>query len=75
MAHDASQNNPKKEIAQALIGVVLLFTMIGGIAVSAWLRPAGDHTPATVSATPAGQALESTLKSLESSKSGAETAK
>ncbi|STY90383.1 hypothetical protein [Moraxella bovis] len=57
-AHDASENNPTKEIIHALIGVVLLLVIIGGIAVFAWLRPAGNHEPATVSATPAGRALD-----------------
>lgn len=57
-AHDASENNPTKEIIHALIGVVLLLVIIGGIAVFAWLRPAGNHEPATVSATPAGKALD-----------------
>lgn len=58
MAHDASNNNPKKEVLQALIGIALLLTIIAGIAISAWLRPAGNHEPATVSATKAGQALD-----------------
>lgn len=58
MAHDASQNNPVKEVVHALIGIVLLLTIIAGIAVFAWLRPAGNHEPATVSATPAGRALD-----------------
>lgn len=58
MAHDASQNNPVKEVVHALIGIVLLLVIIAGIAVFAWLRPAGNHEPATVSATPAGRALD-----------------
>lgn len=41
--HDVVENNPKKEILTALIGIVLLLAMIAGIAVFAWLRPAGDH--------------------------------
>lgn len=45
MAHDASQNNPKKEVATALIGIVLLLAIILGIGVSAFLRPAGEHQP------------------------------
>lgn len=45
MAHDAINNNPKKELLIALIGIALLLTIIGGIAVSAWLRPAGEHQP------------------------------
>lgn len=45
--HDVVENNPKKEVLTALIGIVLLLTMIAGIAVFAWLRPAGDHYPAT----------------------------
>ncbi|ADG60493.1 hypothetical protein C0134_07820 [Moraxella catarrhalis] len=43
MAHDASNNNPLKESLTALIGTVLLLVMIAGIAISAWLRPAGEH--------------------------------
>lgn len=43
--HDAVENNPKKEIFTALIGIVLLLTVIGGIALSGWLRPAGEHQP------------------------------
>ena len=58
MAHDASNNNPTKEIVHALIGIVLLLTMIAGIAISAWLRPAGNHEVATVPATEAGKVLE-----------------
>ena len=61
-AHDASDNNPTKEIIHALIGVVLFLILIGGIAVFAWLRPAGNHEPATVSATPAGRALEELIQ-------------
>lgn len=46
MAHDASQNNPLKESVTALVGIVLLLVMIAGIAISAWLRPPGEHQPA-----------------------------
>lgn len=45
MAHDASNNNPTKETLAALVGIALLLVMIAGIAVSAWLRPAGEHQP------------------------------
>lgn len=41
--HDASENNPVKEIMTALVGIVLLLTIIAGIAVFGWLRPAGHH--------------------------------
>lgn len=41
--HDVVDNNPKKEILTALIGIVLLLALIAGIAVFAWLRPAGEH--------------------------------
>lgn len=58
MAHDASENNPKKEILMSLVGIVVLLVLIVGIAVSAWLRPAGDHGVVTVSATEAGKALD-----------------
>lgn len=61
-AHDAFENNPTKEIIHALIGVVLLLVLIGGIAVFAWLRPAGNHEPKTVSATPAGRALDELIQ-------------
>lgn len=44
MAHDAYDNNPKKELLTALLGILLLLAIIAGIGVSAWLRPAGDHT-------------------------------
>lgn len=49
--HDAVENNPKKEVLTALVGITLLLAIIAGIAVSAWLRPAGDHHPST----PAGE--------------------
>lgn len=62
MAHDASQNNPAKETVHALIGIVLLLVIIGGIAVFGWLRPAGNHEPATVSATPAGRTLDELIQ-------------
>lgn len=47
MAHDSYDNNPKKEILTALIGILLLLAMIGGIAMAAWLRPAGEHMTLT----------------------------
>lgn len=65
MAHDASNNNPVKEIVHSLLGILLLLTIIAGIAVSAWLRPAGNHEPATEPATPAGKALAEKLQSIE----------
>lgn len=43
MAHDAVNNSPKTEILTSLIGIVLLLVIIAGIAIFAWLRPAGDH--------------------------------
>lgn len=46
MAHDASQNNPLKESVMSVVGLVLLLVIIAGIAISAWLRPAGEHQPA-----------------------------
>lgn len=46
--HDATENNPVKEILTALVGIVLLLVIIGGIAVFGWLRPAGHHYPAGV---------------------------
>ncbi|MDO4699997.1 MAG: hypothetical protein Q4A69_04880 [Moraxella sp.] len=65
MAHDASNNNPKKEIVHALLGAVVLLVIIAGIAVSGWLRPAGNHEIATVPATAKGKALEEVLKAQE----------
>ncbi|WII95053.1 hypothetical protein LU276_08600 [Moraxella haemolytica] len=47
MAHDASNNNPIKESVTALVGIVLLLVMIVAIGISAFLRPAGEHQPAT----------------------------
>lgn len=70
MAHDASNNNPKKEIVHALLGTVLLLVIIAGIAISAWLRPAGNHEPATAPATEKGRLLEETLKQVEAPKEG-----
>lgn len=52
--HDVVENNPKKEIATALIGIVLLVAIIGGIALFGWLRPAGDHYPRTADAETVG---------------------
>lgn len=65
MAHDASNNNPVKESMHALIGAVMLLVIIGGIAVFAWLRPAGNHALATASATEAGKKLEEALVAIE----------
>ncbi len=69
MAHDASNNNPTKEIVHALLGIVLLLVIIAGIAISAWLRPAGNHEPATVPATEQGKLLEEKIKAIEAPKS------
>lgn len=41
--HDVLDNNPKKELLTTLIGVVLFVVIVAGIAVSAFLRPAGEH--------------------------------
>lgn len=68
MAHDASNNNPTKEIVHALLGIVLLLVIIAGIAISAWLRPAGNHEPATVPATEQGKLLEEKIKAIEAPK-------
>lgn len=43
--HHVVDNNPVKESLTALIGITLLLTIIGGIAVFGVLRPAGDHQP------------------------------
>ena len=43
MAHHAVENNPKKEIMYALVGIVLFLAMVLLIAISAYLRPAGNH--------------------------------
>ncbi|WP_066800349.1 hypothetical protein [Moraxella oblonga] len=68
MAHDASQNNPKKEIAFALVGITAFLVIVLGIGISGFLRPAGNHEVATVSATEAGQKLEEALKAIEKPK-------
>lgn len=41
--HDHVANDTKKEIIQALVGVVLFLAMVAFIGISAFLRPAGDH--------------------------------
>lgn len=51
---DATQNNPVKEISYALVGIVAFLVMVLFIAVSAFLRPAGEHV------TPEATAAEST---------------
>ena len=56
--HDASNNNPVKELLSSLVGIALLLVVIAGIAIFAWLRPAGNHEPAAQSATEAGRALD-----------------
>ena len=65
MAHDASNNNPTKEIIHSLLGISLLLVIILGIAISAWLRPAGNHEPATEPATKAGQMLAEKISAIE----------
>lgn len=40
---DASQNNPKKELSYALIGLLLFLGIVLLIGISAYLRPAGEH--------------------------------
>lgn len=55
MAHDASNNNPLKETLTAAAGIGLLLVIIAGIAISAWLRPAGEHQPAEPVAEEAAQ--------------------
>ncbi|MDO4897552.1 MAG: hypothetical protein Q3971_09345 [Moraxella sp.] len=65
MAHDASNNNPTKEIVHSLLGILLLLTIISSVAISAWLRPAGNHETATEPATPAGKALAEKLHAIE----------
>lgn len=56
--HEVLDTNPKKEILTALIGIVLLLVVIGGIAVFAWLRPAGDR-PAVAANAPAAEVVNS----------------
>lgn len=65
MAHDASNNNPVKEIIHSLLGISLLLVIISGIAVSAWLRPAGNHEPASEPATKAGKELAEKISAIE----------
>lgn len=43
---DASQNKPIKEFTFAIFGIILFLAMILLIAISAFLRPAGDHVVA-----------------------------
>ena len=68
MAHDASNNNPAKETVHALIGIVVLLTIISSIAISAWFRPAGNHELATTPATVHGKALEEKLQAIDAPK-------
>lgn len=56
MSHHDVENNPVKEILTAVIGLVPLIVIIAGIAVFAWIRPAGQHAPAVSSDTPAATA-------------------
>lgn len=61
MAHDVVDNNPKKEILFALIGIVTFLSIVLLIGISAFLRPAGDHVDVqalnkTVEATTAPEA-------------------
>lgn len=43
MAHDIVENNPKKEIMYSLAGTLLFLGIVLLIAISAFLRPAGNH--------------------------------
>lgn len=43
MAHDVVENNPKKEIMYSLVGVAMFAGIVALIAISAYLRPAGNH--------------------------------
>lgn len=45
--HEVLDNNPKKELMTALLGIGLFLVLVLGIVISAYLRPAGDHYPAT----------------------------
>lgn len=45
--HDVVQNNTKQELLFSLVGLALFALLAGGIAVSAYLRPAGEHQPLT----------------------------
>lgn len=54
--HDAVENNPTKETLTAVVGLVPLVVIIVGIAVFAWLRPAGQHAPAVSADTPVATA-------------------
>lgn len=57
--HDVVENNPVKEIMTSLIGIVLLVAIIAGIAIFAWIRPAGYHAPAETGQEVAAQAQTS----------------
>lgn len=41
--HEVVENNVKKELSMALVGIVLFLVMVAFIAVMAFLRPAGEH--------------------------------
>lgn len=43
MAHHVVENNPKKELLYALVGILLFLSMVLLIGISAFLRPAGNH--------------------------------
>lgn len=47
---DASQNKPKKEFAYAIVGTVMFLAIVLLIGISAYLRPAGNHTDPNVTA-------------------------
>lgn len=41
--HEVVENNVKKELSMALVGIVLFLVMVAFIAVMAFLRPEGQH--------------------------------
>lgn len=45
--HDVVENNTKQELLFSLLGLALFALLAGGIIVSAYLRPAGEHQPLT----------------------------
>lgn len=56
--HEVLDTNPKKELMTAVLGIGLFLALVLGIVVSAYLRPAGDHYPASTEVATAKAATE-----------------
>lgn len=70
--HEVLDTNPKKELMTATLGIGLFLALVLGIVVSAYLRPAGDHYPATTEA-PVVAADGAKLAEPNATQSGADT--